>query len=139
MLEVQQLEQRLQQAATEVQLKEEELVVWGERLQQIQHDNEAKLRLALSRADGARVRRPGARAGRGGTGQGRLGGQAMAVPRGPVACGGSPSLRGIAEGDEEGEEDSPVRSVRGDATVAEEDELEEDEENDGIGEGEDDE
>jgi len=113
--EVQALEQRLEEVTAEVQVKEEELIVWGERLQTIQRENEAKLRLVRSRAEGARVRAPGTSGGRtqgvdrllggGAFGQGALG-----HPRPSIA--GAPNLSGISEGDEVesvSENGSPLR------------------------------
>lgn len=93
-----QLQEKLDEAQAEVELKEEELFLWEERLHQIHHDNEVKLRLARSRAEGARLRRPGAGAAR---------------TEGPVvACAGrrpgaGSCLGGIAEGNEESSEGSP--------------------------------
>jgi len=53
------LQHDFEEASTELSMKEEELMVWEERLQQIQQDNEVKLRLAKLRAEGARWRSKG--------------------------------------------------------------------------------
>jgi len=53
---IRKLEHDLEETDTEVSMKEEELMVWEEKLQQIQQDNEVKLRLARVRTDGTRWR-----------------------------------------------------------------------------------
>jgi len=53
---IRKLEHDLEETETEVGMKEEELMVWEEKLQQIQQDNEVKLRLAKVRTDGTRWR-----------------------------------------------------------------------------------
>merc|ERR550532_2414890 len=53
---IRKLEHDLEETETEVSMKEEELMVWEEKLQQIQQDNEVKLRLARVRTDGTRWR-----------------------------------------------------------------------------------
>merc|ERR1719491_1756786 len=72
-------------------------MILEESLQLLQRDNEAKLQLARSRAEGSRVRRVGASGSRGG-GDGIMGG-AVARRSGNASC-----LDGIAEGDEDGED-----------------------------------
>mmetsp|Transcript_64057 Transcript_64057/g.118001 ORF Transcript_64057/g.118001 Transcript_64057/m.118001 type:complete len:416 (+) Transcript_64057:92-1339(+) len=68
----------LEEACTELGMKEEELMVWEQRIVQIQQDNEVKLRLAKSRLAGRQK------------GEGR----SLAGSKGPV-------LSFIAEGDED--------------------------------------
>lgn len=93
---IRKLEHDLEEVSTELGMKEEELVVWEEKVQQIQQDNEVKLCLAKARFDSVKWR-------------GR--------PKGRIApAGGSTSLgliaeveegdEGVAEGDEEEDDEA---------------------------------
>jgi len=107
------LEQRLQELDTECALREDELMLWEERLVQIKEDNDVKFRLAKARADGARVRRAGgASGGSGGSGSGRREGLGALGGLGGRCSGSTPAtaLDGIAEGNEESSEGSPSAS-----------------------------
>lgn len=98
------LSQRLEEVNTELGTREEELLIWEEKLQQLQQGNDVKLRLARTRADGLRVKRAGGR----GMGE-EFGGMGSFAGRRPLlgvgGCGAS--LDGILEGSEESSEGSP--------------------------------
>lgn len=84
------LERDLEEASTELGMKEEELIVWEEKLQQVQQDNETKLKLARQRLYSSKMRPGGGPQDR----------------RSPSAAVRGPSPLGfIAEGDEESEEE----------------------------------
>eukprot|EP00747_Dinoflagellata_sp_TGD_P126522 gnl/TRDRNA2_/TRDRNA2_174288_c0_seq1.p1 gnl/TRDRNA2_/TRDRNA2_174288_c0~~gnl/TRDRNA2_/TRDRNA2_174288_c0_seq1.p1 ORF type:complete len:443 (+),score=79.45 gnl/TRDRNA2_/TRDRNA2_174288_c0_seq1:160-1329(+) len=54
------LEHDLEEATTELSMKEDDLCLWEEKVQQVQQDNEVKLRIAKSRLESSRFRGRGA-------------------------------------------------------------------------------
>jgi len=87
----------LEETTTELGLKEEELVIWEQRVQQVRQDNDRKLQIARARTSDRGARRP-------------RGGEA------PTKARGAAPLGGIAEDDEE-EDDEDADEVGGDGDL----------------------
>jgi len=95
------LKHDLEETETNVGMKEEELMVWEEKLQQIQQDNEVKLRLAKARTDSMKWRH--ASEGR------QLTSKCNASPLGFIAEGNEDSCD--EDGEEEGDEDEEADAM----------------------------
>jgi len=95
------LKHDLEETETNVGMKEEELMVWEEKLQQIQQDNEVKLRLAKARTDTMKYRHKS---------EGRqLTSKCNASPLGFIAEGNEDSCE--EDGEEEVEEDEEADAI----------------------------
>jgi len=98
------LKNDLEETETNVGMKEEELMVWEEKLQQIQQDNEVKLRLAKARTDSMKWRHKS---------EGRqLTSKCNASPLGFIAEGNEDSCEEDGEEADE-EDDADAMSPRG--------------------------
>lgn len=92
-------ERDLEEVSTELAMKEEELAVWEERVQQIQKDNEIKFCLAKARFDTAKWR-----------GKGKTTSSVGATALGFIAEGDEPDC--FAEGDEDEDDEEDAELLR---------------------------
>lgn len=99
-------ERDLEEVSTELAMKEDELAVWQERVQQIQQDNEIKFCLAKARFDSAKFKAKGRNAAS------STGANALSF----IAEGDEPDC--FAEGDEDEDEDEEVDIVTAAASQA---------------------